>query len=229
LSLNDKINEMQQPSYAKAVTSSSGFQPIVGSATCAGAVPQSSQDTVTGDRTKAVNPVMHGLQRSHSAMSLDRDSNSSSFLPQPRGRKHQKKQSANKRDVAQGSTPSLDRVSVSSYEVPRTHKKKQKRNKFISGTVSPNSSAFKGAPMPDRHLFIYRVDKSASDRDISAFLVARQFNVRELTCVSNENAKFKSFKLTVPVTEYSNLFDGNLWPAGVRVRKYISPKSEYSS
>jgi hypothetical protein len=83
--------------------------------------------------------------------------------------------------------------------------------------------------MPDRHLFIYRVDKSASDRDISAFLVARQFNVRELTCVSNENAKFKSFKLTVPVTEYSNLFDGNLWPAGVRVRKYISPKSEYSS
>ncbi len=94
--------------------------------------------------------------------------------------------------------------------------------------MSPGSSTFKGAPAPDRLLFIYRVAKDTDADEIKNFLVARQFTVRDFVQTSNENARFKSFKLTVPVSEFGKLFDENLWPAGVRVRKYIPPRSEHS-
>ncbi len=72
------------------------------------------------------------------------------------------------------------------------------------------------------------MEKDTNADVIKEFLAARQFTIRELECVSNDNARFKSFKLTVPVTQYGKLFDENLWPRGVCVRKYIPPRSDNS-
>ena len=47
------------------------------------------------------------------------------------------------------------------------------------------------------------------------------FTVRDLQCLSHDNAMFKSFKLTVPKSEFADLFDGNIWPQGIRVRNQV--------
>ncbi len=87
----------------------------------------------------------------------------------------------------------------------------------------------KGATEPTRHLFIYRVDSATTEGDITSLLQESEvkFDVRDLKCVSHPNAKFKSFKLTVPMSQYENLFNDQLWPDGICVRKYVAPRPDY--
>jgi hypothetical protein len=85
----------------------------------------------------------------------------------------------------------------------------------------------KGAPEAMRDLFIYRVDKETSIYDIGNYIESQGFTVEDLQCVSHDAARFKSFKLTVPVSQYNSLFDSNLWAHGIRVRKYKSKQQSY--
>jgi len=43
-------------------------------------------------------------------------------------------------------------------------------------------------------------------------------------CTSNPNARFKSFKLTVSLSHYKSLFNADIWPDGIRVRPFRSPR-----
>ncbi len=82
------------------------------------------------------------------------------------------------------------------------------------------SKTFRGAPEPDRQLFIQRVNKQVTDIDVKAYLVAKDFTIRDLTLMSHADAKYNSFKLTIPVTEFEKLLDPDIWPVGVRVRRF---------
>ena len=121
------------------------------------------------------------------------------------------------------STFSVASNNSAEYQYPRSQEKRQRRQyKIIKGKTTAGLS-FKGAPVPDRHLFIHRVDSTVSISDVNDHLVNNNFTVRKLECVSHDMAKYKSFKLTVPVDQFSKLFDEDLWPEGVRVRKYSQP------
>ena len=89
----------------------------------------------------------------------------------------------------------------------------------------PHYSRFRGAPEPNRDLFIYRVDPNTEAEDLRDYMMEKGFEVRNLCCISNPNARFKSFKLTVPLSEFKDLFSDTLWPDGVRVRKYVPPRN----
>jgi hypothetical protein len=137
------------------------------------------------------------------------------------------------------SNVSLDRtsdsesnVSDASYQMPRYQVRKiqrseNKRRKFIEGKSTSKSGkcAFRGAPEPSRELFIYRVDGDTQLKVLKSFVTDSGFTIRELSQISHEKAVYKSFKLTVPLSEFKDLFDDDLWPEGVRVRKYITPPS----
>jgi hypothetical protein len=121
------------------------------------------------------------------------------------------------------STISVASNDSAEYQYPRNEIKRQRRQyKIIKGKTTAGLS-FKGAPLPDRYLFIHRVDSTVKTSDVNEHLVNNNFTVRKLECISHDMAKFKSFKLTVPVDQFSKLFDECLWPEGVRVRKYSQP------
>ena len=82
----------------------------------------------------------------------------------------------------------------------------------------------KGAPEPVRDVFIYRVSKDTVTETLIKFVKGNKFNVINLSCVSNNDAKYKSFKLSIPVSEYDKILDDSMWPIGVRVRRYYAPK-----
>lgn len=114
------------------------------------------------------------------------------------------------------------------FEQTRHERKRLKRiSKVITGKT-PTNGNFKGAPEPDRYLFIHRVDKTVDSSAIKDHLCKNNITVRDLVCLAHDEAKYKSFKLTVPVHQFSSLFDENLWPNGVRVRKYTPPRSHYA-
>jgi hypothetical protein len=110
----------------------------------------------------------------------------------------------------------------SGFEIPSYHKKKAR--KVITGKVKGEGAKVRGAPEPSRHLFIYRVDKSVNDSDMKDYVNEQGVTIQSLACVSHPSAKYKSFKLTVPISEYERLFSDEMWPEGIRVRKYIPPR-----
>ena len=98
------------------------------------------------------------------------------------------------------------------------------QKRFVTGSKSALSNGFCGAPEPSRDLFIYRVGNNTTTEVLKDYIEELNVTVRDLQCVSNDESKFKSFKLTVPISNFKQLFDESIWPAGVRVRKFIPPR-----
>ena len=115
------------------------------------------------------------------------------------------------------------------FQVPAYHKRKERRErrftqrKVISGKGT--DANFKGGPSPIRELFIYRVDKSTDVDTLHQHIANLGITINALTCTSHKDAKFSSYKLTVPKEEFSLLFNEDYWPKGVMVRQYIPHKS----
>ena len=94
------------------------------------------------------------------------------------------------------------------------------RRRVVGKGSEGDDSGLKGAPEPSRHLFISRVDKQCTTNEISKFLKNKKIEVRNLECKSHEESMFKSYKLSVPVSQFNSLFDADLWPDGVRVEAW---------
>ena len=119
------------------------------------------------------------------------------------------------------------------FQFPKYRLKRQRRkevkNRVIQGKANNLGDKVKGAPEPDRFLFIYCVDKHTVVDDLQQLIVDAGFTVCALECVSKPEAKFSSFKLTVPVSQFKRLFDSSLWPEGIHVRKFIVPNKGSAS
>ena len=124
-----------------------------------------------------------------------------------------------------GSTQSMNSNNSdgrSGYQIPKYH---QKKNHFLTGKKT--AAGIRGAPDPSRFLFIYRVHSDTSTSDLRDFIGDQNVVIRSFDCVSHEEAKFKSFKLEVSMEDYDKIYNDELWPSGVRIRKYIPPRSEH--
>ena len=111
-----------------------------------------------------------------------------------------------------------------SFQLPRYARRKIERDnnrKIIQGVSTP-SGPLKGAPVriPTRDLFIYRIDKSVDVYVLEKHVTDNGFTVLGLKCVSHEEATYKSFQLTVSMSDYAGLFNDDIWPEGICVRRF---------
>ena len=106
------------------------------------------------------------------------------------------------------------------FQFQRHEKRRQNRQKYMIGRKDCVQGKFKGAPEPNRDLFLYRVDHETCVEDIRLFL--RDYvKIISLECLSHPDAKFKSFKLTVPMSDFAKLtMNPDVWPKDVRVRRF---------
>ena len=94
------------------------------------------------------------------------------------------------------------------------------RRKVITGNARTDQNHFREAPEPGRDLFIYRILKDSSVKGLKDLVERQNVEVRSIECISNPNALYKSFKLTVPKSQLETIFNETFpWPSGVRVRK----------
>ena len=116
------------------------------------------------------------------------------------------------------------------YQEKKTRQHERKRHKVITDCHKPGNDGFRGAPEPSRDIFIYRVHPDTSERDIEDGIRGRNFEVRDLVCISSEQSVFKSFKLTVPASQLSSLWTDEFpWPEGVKVRRFFPSRRDQAS
>ena len=106
----------------------------------------------------------------------------------------------------------------------RRLRQERKKSRIIRGSGTFDN--IKGGPERTRDLFIYRVDKTTEDHNIHEHVTNKGFQVVKFGCISKPESMYKSYKLTVPISQFGKLFDNSLWPNGVSVRPFIAPKTK---
>ena len=90
---------------------------------------------------------------------------------------------------------SEDVFEVPAHQLKLIRRNESRKRNIVKGTATTQN--VKGAPEPTRDLFIYRVD--AETESVFDLVKSNGFKVLSLKCISNPAAKYKSFRLTVPV------------------------------
>ena len=98
-------------------------------------------------------------------------------------------------------------------------RQERKRRQIIKGTGV--STRIKGAPPPEKEYFVYRVVKGTTVTDMSEYLTEKNIEFSSLEKVSNDNAKFCSFKLCVPFDSVGKITNASVWPEGISVRRFF--------
>ena len=74
---------------------------------------------------------------------------------------------------------------------------------------------------------MYRVDPETIVNDITDLVVQNDYVVRDIQMISNPSARYKSFKMSVPISQINSLLTETFpWPEGVCVRRFITPRRE---
>ena len=113
------------------------------------------------------------------------------------------------------------------FQIPKQHDRRLRRRQRLLGTRNtPPNSRFRGAPPPQRQLFIYRAMRETTCDDILQHVkdLNLNVNIEKVECVSDVKAKFKSFVVTCNIDTYKLLLNGDLWPVGCGVRRYNPPR-----
>ena len=114
------------------------------------------------------------------------------------------------------------------FETPRyLRNKRSKRitNATIKGAANTNNSggtfraASRGQTVPRKELFISNVAKDVETAHLRRYVEANGFTVNEVQCVSHTDARNKSFRLRVLDAEFVKLFDSEIWPQGVIIKR----------
>ena len=113
------------------------------------------------------------------------------------------------------------------FQYQSQYQKRLKRQKIVTGKAT--TGRIRGAPPPSRDIFVYRLNSDTVDDDMLAYLHDNSVDVRDLICMSHEDSKFKSYKVTVSVTDMNRVFNEDFWPSGVRVRKFKQPQRQFNS
>ena len=96
--------------------------------------------------------------------------------------------------------------------------KRQTQKRMIHGSV--RSDIVHGAPLPKRDFFISRVVKSTTDEQMLNYVRNKGIRSVEIKRMSNDEAIFKSFKLTVSIDEKDKVMQESMWPYGLCVQRW---------
>ena len=133
----------------------------------------------------------------------------------------------NKKTYSDGiSDESLQHSNKNKWHLQKSrHGRRFSRNKTIFGTGTADNCIIKSATEPRQDIFITRVHCDVTKDKKYNYLISKNLKVLHLHCVSHPDAFSKSFKLSVPKSQYSLVFDPSLWPGDITVKKYINKEN----
>lgn len=92
----------------------------------------------------------------------------------------------------------------------------------------PENCSLRAVPPPPstRTLFVARLDKKTTAEGLRHYIktVKSHIKVNDVKRISHDKAFFSSFKLDVSVADFNVLMNGDLWPEGTCVRRFIHPR-----
>jgi hypothetical protein len=92
------------------------------------------------------------------------------------------------------------------------------KRRVIQGNAQ--SDTIRGAPPPRRDFFVSRVHKETDDEGFKMYITGKGVKDLDLTLVSNPNATFKSYKLSVGISDKDKVLCSEMWPAGICIQRW---------
>ena len=69
-------------------------------------------------------------------------------------------------------------------------------------------------------MFVFRIQPTTDDVALKNWIEEKCVTLLDFHKVSHPDSKYKSFKITVSVTDYMFLYDSRQWPEGVCIEKF---------
>ena len=186
-------------------------------------------------------PIIPGGSQPHAtepaSLHTSNDPQSHTQVAQPpvlRKRESQKPMTPINRSVAvtqPAVTRDNDRSSVLSYSShandlardPGFITVKRRRPPAVKGK-STTGNTFEGGSPVTRHVFLFNVNGDVPEIKVKEHMDIKRMQYTSIRRMSNENAPYKSFLITVPSAEYNKTLDPEMWPAMTKLREFRMPR-----
>ena len=130
-------------------------------------------------------------------------------------------QSLNQKVTSLEPTHNSDGFQLSSYAATQQKRMAARCNRVVTGCGKSNS--MNGAPSWTKNpLSLGFIHQQLQTYSYSGSSFQHFFSLQQ---VSKHMSKCKSFRLTVPISEFNKLLDGALWSEGISVRRFVPPRS----
>ena len=120
-------------------------------------------------------------------------------------------------------------VEVKKVRKPRPPPKQNAPRRQVQGkrTQLPDGCRFRGAPVPQKSLFISRVEKETTLDDLTSYINDLRLDVKvdKIELISHVNARCNSFRLDLSARDFEKLMNPDLWPDNTCVRRFHWPRS----
>ena len=115
----------------------------------------------------------------------------------------------------------LEKPVEDSFQKSRYERKRENRQKRLIISGKSTGTRLKGGPPVVRKFFVYRLDKDTTDDDIMNHLNDKEIKFVSCVRLSNVDATYCSYCVSVPVDEVDKILDANTWPTGIRIRRFV--------
>lgn len=78
-------------------------------------------------------------------------------------------------------------------------------------------------------IFLYRVSKITDDQEIKSLFTNAGIPIYSMEKVSHKDAQMKSFKITIPLTDYENVCNEQFLPENIMCRRFYKPRQKKPS
>ena len=96
---------------------------------------------------------------------------------------------------------------------------RRQRRKITYGNAA-TMGGLSGAPLPVKQIWVSRVSRG-DIRDIQDHMHRNNIDINDIEKTSHPNAKFSSYKISIPVSGSDKVFEESFWPLGVRCQKWF--------
>jgi hypothetical protein len=117
--------------------------------------------------------------------------------------------------------------SADGFEVQRDERRRQQReaNRQQSQKRKPvagqsDGNGLRKPPSPTWHYFVYKVHKDDNIDEVREYTSKQGVVVRDLVKTSHNDAKYNSFKLSVPRESADSVLNPEFWPKGIYIRRW---------
>lgn len=124
-------------------------------------------------------------------------------------------------DVFSSVSANLDGFQEPSHVIRDRRRQDNRRKRVVQGSKS--GGRIRGAPS-HRDVFVYRLLPETTTDLLTKHIEDEGISVHNIDCISNPNAKYKSFKVQINLADNDKMFNPDMWPEGIRVRKFIPPR-----
>ena len=100
-------------------------------------------------------------------------------------------------------------------------RKRRPKAKVVAGK-SISGNTFKGGPTT-RNVFLFRVNRDVSEAIVKEHMNCKDLEYVSIKTMSNAEAVFKSFLITVEAKDYVTFMNPDVWASGTRLRDFRMP------